>query len=355
MKNQLIAFAILICSSTIFAQKIIEYPDYISSNVSGKVTKVERTDNQTILHFNIDRVGSWIYIPSKTYIEDALGKGERLYIDKTDGILMDQKINLSNSEDISYKLYFPALGKNVKKINFGESNPGGNWFIFKLDISKDGTRYSGTKNVNIFNKLFVKEGESVFNLIENNRKLNSSDDEMSPNDLPKEFFGNWYDKYGTLILITTPDFIVSNFRVQYYSNIQKTSQNKFNIRCTDDFFQILNLDSKTMVIRTDKLISLKRKPINNTVPRFLKGDWLNKNNNKITIKDDFFYFDSDTSGNMFGDKKRRIVHTAGSDSNNVIWFVLYNQGSYTIYIVRKIDGEYVLSPRDYMNTQYVKK
>jgi hypothetical protein len=348
MKKQLLILIVLMVTHTIFAQKVIENPNYISGNISGKVTRIEVKENETILHFQAKiPVGSWIYIPSESYIEDSSKKGKRLYITKTDGIVMDKRHTIVNNDELRYKLYFPALDKDVKHINFGESNNGGNWFIFKLDLTNNGLNFLYNLSESItYSGVKVVEGRKIasFNIANGNSIV-------LPQDLPNEFFGNWYDKYGTLIMITTPDYIMSDDRIQYYRNIQKLGNTKFNISSTAANFEILSVDSKNMVVRSDRLINLKRMPSDNKLPKFIKGDWIHKNKvGKINITDTSIY----NSEGTFGNKKSNIDHVVVSQSGNTIWMVVYNEGYYYMYLAEKINGDYVLTPRGYPNAQYKK-
>ncbi|GAA3648871.1 hypothetical protein [Flavivirga jejuensis] len=357
MKKRLLILFIIIFSINTYGQKVIHKPDCIYSNISGEIEKVELTEKETILHFHVRKPrGGWIYIPSATYIESSLTNEGRLYVIKGEGVGVAEKYYLSRTAEIRYKLYFPALRKDVKEINYDESNSRGNKFIYKLDVSKNGYSFRSSKWRNMREHLDSKNKSSI-----NNRdkqlgevKTGKSDGDVFPEDLPKAFFGNWYDKYGTLILITTPEYIVSDFRIRYYRSIQKIGNNKFKIETTANSFEILSLDNENMIIRTDKLSSLKKKPSNNR-SEFIKGNWVHKNRiSKLTVTDDFFYFYDKTSENTLGSKKKRIDHVAESKSDDVIWYILYNQGEFSIYIANKINGEYVLSPRGQMETKYKK-
>lgn len=352
-------------SVTIQAQKIINNPDYINTSINGSVTKVELTDTETILHFHVKvPMGGWFSIPNQTYIESS-AEGERLFVVKAEGTTLHRKHYMTDSDEARFKLYFPPLSKDVETINYGESNKGGNWFIYKLDITKDGKRFLNTVGTNNMNpwKISVVYKDSVFfnkdRVVEipkfkiaNN--LNFDGESLLPKDLPENFFGSWYDKYGTLILITTPDYIVSDYRVQYYQDIKKISDTKFFIKSASRGFEILSLDNETMTIRTDRLNTLKRKPSNKQMPKFLKGDWLHWLNKKeIKVTDDYFYNNDHGELGVYN-VKYRIDQVVESESGNVIWFVLYNEGNYYLYSARKVDGEYILQPRGFADARYKK-
>lgn len=369
MRNLFLILCLAILSVTVQGQRIINNPDYINTNINGSVTKVELTDTETILHFHIKGPkGGWFSIPNQTYIESSVN-GERLFVVKADGIALRQKHYMTDSDEVRYKLYFPPLEKDVETINYGESNKGGNWFIYKLNVTRDGKRFLNSVNSGNLNKWNVVVGypsQEVADAIRNNSLASSirynlgtnyaniGGESLLPKDLPEDFFGSWYDKYGTLILITTPDYMVSDYRVQYYQDIKKIGDTKFFIKSANKGFEILSLDKETMTIRTDRLSTLKRKPSSKQVPRFLKGDWLHWQNKKeIKVTDDYFY--NDDHGDLgVHEVKYRMDQVVESESGIVIWFVLYNEGNYYLYSARKTDGEYVLQPRGLANARYKK-
>ncbi|MBP0903206.1 hypothetical protein ACFSKN_14635 [Mariniflexile gromovii] len=352
-------------SATIQAQKIINNPDYINTNINGSVTKVELTDSETILHFHIKvRMGSWFSVPNQTYIESSVD-GKRLFVVKADGTTLHRKHHMTDSDEVRFKLYFPPLPKDVETINYGESNKDGNWFIYKLDVTKDGKRFLNTSNTNNLNPWKISIGSSnpaasskdrVVEMLDYKRAnyVSIGGESILAKDLPSNFFGSWYDKYDTLILIATPDYIVSDYRVQYYQDIKKIGENKFFIKSANRGFEILSLDKETMTIRTERLSTLKRKPSSNQVPKFLKGNWLHWDNKKeIKVTDDYFYNNDHGDLGVY-EVKYRIDQVVESESGNVIWFVLYNQGDYYLYSARKSEGEYVLQPRGFANARYKK-
>lgn len=134
--NIIIIFLVLISSNT-FAQRIIENPDYGMNHIPGNITKIELTADATILHFHIKYpTGQWILVPKESYIQDVNG-GEKLYVTKTTGIPLEERYTMTETGEVSYQLYFPKLSASVKKVNFGEANEGGSWFVFDIDIEKE--------------------------------------------------------------------------------------------------------------------------------------------------------------------------------------------------------------------------
>lgn len=367
MKKQFLILYILLFSKSILAQKVVNNPDFVGKNLAADVTKIECSDRETILYFKVNGVlGSSFIIPRLTYIEDAGLNGERLYITKSEGLNISELKTISNSGELRYKLFFPPLGNNVIKINYGEANPNGTWYIYKLDLSKHGYNFlspfkSDSSNGNWKTVIGYSSPESS----RINKNLNSTGsnvveyastgDIILPKELPKDFFGNWYDKYGTLILIATPEYMVSNSRVHYYRDIRKIGNKKFEIKSSAESFEILNLNANELTLRTDKLSALKKRPNLDKVPELIKGNWLHWGRiKKITITENYFYNDDDGDKDAFNIIKSRIDNVAMSDSGDLIWIVLYKEGNYNLYITRKINGEYTLVPRGFAGARYKK-
>ncbi|HJR99852.1 MAG TPA: TlpA disulfide reductase family protein [Flavobacterium sp.] len=135
MKKIFFLFAILLFASTVFAQKVIDKPDYGLSNLPGKLTKIELTDSATIIHFYIKYpAGQWIFIPRESYIQDVNG-GEKIFVTKTEGIPIAERYIMPASGEVSYQLYFPKLENTVNKVDFGEANEGGDWSIYDIVLN----------------------------------------------------------------------------------------------------------------------------------------------------------------------------------------------------------------------------
>ncbi len=137
MKKSLIAFLLgLVVCTSLFAQKIIENPDYGYSTVPGEITKMEILEDATILHFHVKyKPGYWISIPKKTFIK-SVGSEEKLFITKTEGIPLNKPYFMPESGETNYKLYFPKLNKSINEIDFGEDNDGGTWYIYNIVINE---------------------------------------------------------------------------------------------------------------------------------------------------------------------------------------------------------------------------
>lgn len=363
MKKVYLVLVFVCFIQTLFAQKVVHNPDCISQNI-GTITKVELNKDETIMHFQVQAsIGSWIFIPKETYIENASEKNtNRIYIKNTEGIEINKKVYLKNSDEIRYKLYFPPLPKDIKKINYGESNRYGNWFIYKLDLRKNGKKFITKQQQSEIEEQLRKGLKEKINFEETrktvkyNPKANSSINTILPKDLPKDFFGNWYDKHGSLLLIATPDYMVSDKRIKYYLDIHQIGKNKYMIQTSSTNFEVLSLDDNTMTIRTNRLITLHKKKGIENVPDFLKGKWLHWYGVKeIDITDEYFYNNDKNYHGSYRDViKNKIDYVAESNNGELIWFVLYNRGDYHIYFVSKNKDSYVLQPRGYANAKYHK-
>lgn len=137
MKKILLVSFLMLLNSNTFAQYVIENPDYGMNHIPGNITKIELTADATILHFHIKSpTGRWILVPKGSYIQDV-NIDEKLYVTKTTGIPLEVRYKMTESGEVSYQLYFPKLSASVKKVNFGEANEGGSWFVYDIDIKKD--------------------------------------------------------------------------------------------------------------------------------------------------------------------------------------------------------------------------
>ncbi|MEP5913794.1 MAG: hypothetical protein ABJ277_10005, partial [Flavobacteriaceae bacterium] len=271
------------------AQKTVFYPSYVNKNFSADITKVELRSTETVIHFKMrGPVGGWLLIPKKTYIENAYGNGNRMYITRSEGITLAKRHTISNGDEIRYKLYFPPLEKGTKLINYGEANPGGNWFVYKLDISKNGK----PDHLKILEKQ-VPHVSVIGYQGQNFIRENLEESTLTPKDLPKIFFGNWFDKFGTLLLITTPEYIVSNHRIQYYQSIKKMGDNKYLILTSGGIVEVLSVEGSQMIIRDNRIKTLHKKESSTAgIPEILKGDWLHWRKIKtIEVTENYIYND----------------------------------------------------------------
>lgn len=137
MKKIIIILFLGALNFNLYAQKVIEKPEYEFSTVHGELTKIEVLDTATVLHFHIkDTPKAWISIPKETFIKNV-DSDEKLFVTKADGIPLAERFFMPDSGETTYKLYFPKLDKAINKIDFGEANDGETWFIYDIVINED--------------------------------------------------------------------------------------------------------------------------------------------------------------------------------------------------------------------------
>jgi hypothetical protein len=360
MKQSLLFVTAFFVLLGINAQKIVENPSYLSGNINGKITKIELTDKETIFHFAVRRTGGWFSIPKETYIEDS-STGERLYVVKAEGIKLNEKNQMSPAIEKKFKLFFPPLEKDVKHINYGEANKGGNWFIYKLDVteSRDEEVVEEIRVQEYFNLLNQRDKPRV--VVGTPAKVNfaanfniTGVETLQPEDLPKAFFGNWYDKYGTLMLIATPEYMILANSVSYYYNIHKDANGNYIIQDNaGSTMHILKLDDNTMSMRDNRLHLYHKQPTETKISKTFKGTWKN-GNDTVVISDGEMSFEGSKGHYLFGSKKIKIVHSASSKNGDMHWFIVYSDGRHYIYTAEKINGTFELRSRSGHQKRYRK-
>lgn len=136
MKNRISVLLILLAIQLGFSQKTIENPQYGVNALPGEITKIELLDDATVLHFNIKvKGGIWISIPKESCIIPN-NTTEKLFVTKAEGIEIAKRHTMDSTGVIDYKLFFPPLEKQVGKIDFVESNKGGNWYVNDLVVDE---------------------------------------------------------------------------------------------------------------------------------------------------------------------------------------------------------------------------
>jgi hypothetical protein len=363
MKKIGFLLGLLFFSTILLAQKVVNYPNFVDKNFSSEVTKIELTETSTAIHFSVKEPTSFVIV-RKTYIEDASKSGEKLYIRNAEGIQTSQKVVVKNSEVKNYILYFPPLSKDVEYINYGEANKDGNWHIYKLDLTRNGIKRENKVNFNNFSQI-VREPRPVVgyqiketNINKNKISINNRNNEITPNELPENLFGNWYDKYGTIILAITPDFIILDGKINYYKRISKLGENKFLLKTSSSFggFEILNIINQKLTIRTNRIRTLQKGNDNNDkLPTHIIGKWEDyRGIKKLTITENHFYTDDTNETGINKIVKSKIVHIAQSDNGDKTWIMIHNKGNYKVYTAKKVDNKYIIRPQLYLNVIYKK-
>ncbi|MCW0482664.1 TlpA family protein disulfide reductase [Gaoshiqia sediminis] len=133
----LLAFSVVMGVFT-FAQTVVESPKIGMSTASNvKLNKVELLDSETILWFHVRYTpGNWIFIPDQSFIQ-PVGSPEKLFIVSADGIPVNERFIMPESGEVSYKLVFPKIDAAVAKLDYGEANDGGSWFIYDIQLKPE--------------------------------------------------------------------------------------------------------------------------------------------------------------------------------------------------------------------------
>lgn len=137
MKKTLLFIASMCLSLSSFTQKIVENPVFSATTASYvKITKIELQDTITKIDFEVEYFPNWwINVSSdETYIQNSTG-GEKLYVTRAEGIKLNERHWTPESGINNYTLYFPAIGKDVAKIDYLEES----WMIFDIDLKGEKT------------------------------------------------------------------------------------------------------------------------------------------------------------------------------------------------------------------------
>ncbi|MES2240088.1 MAG: TlpA disulfide reductase family protein [Bacteroidota bacterium] len=135
MKKHLALLLSLFFVSLIYSQKTIENPKTGFSTASYlSISKIEITDSTTVVSFEISQYQGFNFtIPKKTYIKDV-ASDEKIFIKSAEGVSMQNGNVIPESGVLNYKLTFGNLDKSATKIEYGEANEGGNWFIYDIAL-----------------------------------------------------------------------------------------------------------------------------------------------------------------------------------------------------------------------------
>ena len=122
-------------SMHLFAQKVIENPEYGLSTFPGEITKVEIRDTTTVLHFKLKKLPwGYFHIPKESYIQDLSGNN-KLFVSKVTGATFKRNY-FPPSGEVMYQLYFSPLSKTVKTIEFGVDKERG-WRVYDIILQED--------------------------------------------------------------------------------------------------------------------------------------------------------------------------------------------------------------------------
>ncbi|GAA3648942.1 hypothetical protein [Flavivirga jejuensis] len=252
IKNVFILLLSLICTFS-FAQQTIENPDYSYSTVPGDLTKIEILEDATVLHFHIKyKPKYWIFIPKKTFIKNVDSE-EKLFITKAEGIPLSKRFFMPESGETRYKLYFPKLNKPINKIDFGEVNDGGTWFMYDVIINEDENDsmlprvlrgdWLLTDGSNRWDYTFNPKNAIVDKRVWTYKSVESKGKTYK---ITHESSGEFKIVYGKLSKKGKVDFGLTPKALQTYS-LEKTNNPKFKLE-NDEVFKASNILNKDSAI-----------------------------------------------------------------------------------------------------------
>jgi thiol-disulfide isomerase/thioredoxin len=129
-------FLVLTCACLIslitFSQTVIENPLFSATTASYvKIKKIELHDTVTAIDFEVEYTPDmWIRVmENDTYIQDSKG-GEKLFVKRADGIILNQTHKTPASGKNIYTLFFPPVDKSVETIDYLEEQ----WKIFDIEL-----------------------------------------------------------------------------------------------------------------------------------------------------------------------------------------------------------------------------
>jgi thiol-disulfide isomerase/thioredoxin len=138
MRKLLVLVLILLGCSIAYSQTVLEQPKVgMSTAQNVRIERIVLTDTATVLFFHTEaRAGDWISIPKETYIQ-PVGTKEKLSVVVAKGISLSEKFTMPVSGEVSYQLIFPKIDPSVTKIDYGEANDGGTWFIYDIQLKPE--------------------------------------------------------------------------------------------------------------------------------------------------------------------------------------------------------------------------
>lgn len=103
------------------------------STVRGlTITSIEKTDSTTTLFFQFKmNPGVTFMIPKETYIQ-PFGSDKKLFLKTTNNVPVGSWNPIPDSGETAYSIVFPAVSDTVARIDYGEANEGGSWFIYDI-------------------------------------------------------------------------------------------------------------------------------------------------------------------------------------------------------------------------------
>ncbi|NDV66292.1 TlpA disulfide reductase family protein [Bacteroides sp. 224] len=161
LKNSLAIFLLIALSllqSCDNYPKVIENPEHGLKNTPIlTIDKIELTDTTTIFHFTANfRPRNWITIAADTYLKAG---NEKFVVTAADSIALGERHWMSASGKDSFVLYFPALPKGTKSVDFIESDCDDCFKIWDIDLTGKGIKYTPDMPKEVLNIQIDKTAE----------------------------------------------------------------------------------------------------------------------------------------------------------------------------------------------------
>lgn len=141
MKYNNIFFAFLLslifvsCSGT----TVINNPEIMATNTRYvEIERIELSDTATILYmdaYNEPQPGCWIRIASETCLEGNV-TGKQYKLMRSEGFELDKEVNMPESGNVPFKLYFEPLDKKETAVDFVEGHSDGAFVINGIQLKE---------------------------------------------------------------------------------------------------------------------------------------------------------------------------------------------------------------------------
>jgi len=121
------------CSRTI----VINNPEVMATNTRAiEIERIEISDTATVFYIDAyNRPGNWISIASETYLEGNV-TGKQYKLIRSEGFELDKQINMPESGNVPFKLYFEPLDKKETAVEFVEGHNSGAFVISGIQLKE---------------------------------------------------------------------------------------------------------------------------------------------------------------------------------------------------------------------------
>jgi len=122
--GSLFAAAFFVCTGCNKRPAVIEHPVFdVWNSTTLEIAQIELNDSATVLHIEAYyRAGSWIRIDEASYLTPSNDHTRKFPVVSAEGIELSKEILIPDSGKVAFKLYFPAIPADVKKVDFYESD-----------------------------------------------------------------------------------------------------------------------------------------------------------------------------------------------------------------------------------------